>query len=67
MTFHPPIRQLSEDSGCILCPACECDEFAVVVVDAPLTPRVAALVCAQCDLEILLEDGKFYEPKMGRA
>lgn len=67
MTFPAPIHQTDDDKGFLGCPACHNDEFAVVCSGVPLEPRIAALVCSQCEIEIPVADGKPFAPQAGRA
>jgi hypothetical protein len=45
------------DAGFLACPACHAGEFAVVCRGVPDGPYIAALVCAECDTELPVEDG----------
>lgn len=67
MTFPLPVHQTETDRGFLGCPACYHDEFAVVCDGIPLEPRVVALVCTQCEIEVPIALGKPLEPKAGRA
>ena len=67
MEFCPPTPQVESDDICIACLSCGFNEFVVMVADVPLAPRVSALVCAQCEIEIRLVDGRFYQQAAGNA
>ena len=52
------LEAAADDAGFLGCPACHTDEFAVVCRGVPAAPRIVALICAACDLEIPVSDGK---------
>jgi hypothetical protein len=56
----------ANDAGFMGCPACQADEFAVVCRGVPDAPHIVALVCAQCDTEIPVEDGAPRAPRAVR-
>jgi hypothetical protein len=67
MTFPAPIHQTDDEKGFLACPACYNDEFVVVCSGVPLEPRVTALVCSQCEVEIPVAAGLPFAPQIGRA
>lgn len=56
------LKGAAPDGGFVHCPHCECGDWIVVARGIPDGPYVAALVCCDCETELLVEDGELRMP-----
>lgn len=55
--FMARLRQSRGAAAFMICPACECEDLAVVIRWLGRQPYIAALACTSCEAEIGVHNG----------